>query len=215
MPFSPKTLEEKPYNQCVNCVHIGNDCDGPNFLAMTTERWCEWCHLRKDYLNWTNAKIAELANVSKISVDRIMSGDVKDLRSSTMQAITKALVNGSWGQYPCAMASNSGNNSVIVEQCKTLQAALDKLTEEHKIEIQEVRQAEKGKIDFLQKQIAFKEHQMEEKDRLLSERYSFLKRKDGIITLLGSLLAICLLVIIAALVIDGLNPDIGFFWVNP
>lgn len=213
MPFSQKTLEEKPYNKCVTCVHIGKDCDGPNFLAMTTERWCEWCYLRKDYLDWTNAHIAELTDVSKASVDRIMSGNVKDLRNTTMQAITKALVNGSWGQYPCAMVGDSAN-AEIAEQCKALQTALDKLADEHREEIEEVRKAERGKIDFLQKQIAFKEHQMDMKDQLLKERYDFLKRKDKVIALLGALFGVCLLVIIAALVIDGLNPNIGFFWVK-
>lgn len=217
MPFSPQTLEEKPYNACVTCSHIGKDCDGPNFLAMTTERWCEWCHLRKDYLDWTNAVVAEKSGISKISVDRIMSGNVKDLRNTTMQSVTKALVNGSWGQYPCAMAAHSEKeyNPAVVEQCKQLQAALDRQSAEHKAELVAVRSEDQRKITFLTEQIKFKEDQMLTKDKLLQDRYEFIKRKDKIIALLGSLLAVCLLVIITALVIDGLNPDIGFFWVSP
>lgn len=220
MTLSPHSFEEKPYNVCLNCIHIGKNCDGPNFLAMTTERWCDWCHLRKEYLGWTNAHVAELAGVSKISVDRIMSGNVKDLRNTTMQAVTKALVNGSWGQYPCAMTAHSGketvyvDNPALVEQCKQLQTAMDRLTSEHKAELDAVRASDQRKIDFLREQIAFKEHQMDAKDRLLSERYDFLKRKDRIMVLLGSLLAVALAVIITALLVDCLNPNIGFFWLD-
>ena len=209
MPFTPQTLEEKPYNACVTCAHIGKHCDGPNFLAMTTERWCEWCHLRKDYLDWTNATIAEKAGISKISVDRIMSGNVKDLRNTTMQAVTKALVNGSWGQYPCAMAANSDDegNPAVAEKCKQLQDAMDKMTAEHKAEVESVRAAYHHQIDFTREQ-------MLEKDKLLRERYDFLKRKDRIIAMLAFVLAIFVLVVITALVIDGTNPDIGFFWLQ-
>ena len=214
MTLSTRSLEEKPYNQCIDCGHIGKNCDGPNFLAMSTERWCEWCHLRKEYLGWTNAKIAEISGVSKISVDRIMSSNVKDLRNTTMQAVTKALVNGTWGQYPCAMEALSEketvyvDNPVVVEQCKKLQNALDSQTAEHRKEIADLLAREQRQKEFLRDQIA-------EKDKLLAERYEFIKRKDRVTTLLGVLLAITLLIIITALIIDSLNPNIGFFWVNP
>lgn len=204
MPFSPQTLEEKPYNRCINCAHIGKNCDGPNFLAMTTERWCEWCRLRKDYLGWTNARVAELAGVSKISVDRIMSVNVKDLRNTTMQAVTKALVNGSWGQYPCATAVQEPlyiDNPALVAKCEQLQA-----------DISQVRAEDQRKIDFLMGQVKFKEEQMAAKDRIIADRYDFIKAKDRTIRLLSVLLAISTFIIISALVADKLNPDLGFIW---
>lgn len=221
MPLTPQSLEEKPYNVCLNCVHIGKNCDGPNFLAMSTERWCEWCRLRKEYLGWTNTHLAEVSEISAISIQRIISGNVKDLRNTTMQAVTKALVNGSWGQYPCAMAAASEqepvyvDNPALVEQCKQLQVTMGKLTSEHKTELDAVRASGQRKVDFLKEQIALKDHQMEAQDRLLSERYAFIKRKDRTIVLLAALLAVALLVIIAALVVDFLNHNVGFFWLSP
>lgn len=216
MPFSPKSLEEKPYNACLNCAHIGKKCDGPNFLAMSIERWCEWCRLRKEYLGWTNAHVADLAEISKVSVDRAMSGNVKDLRISTMQAITRALVNGTWGQYPCAMAEMNDaqtvyvDNPVLVEraehadhECKRLQETLDS-----------IRADDQRKIEFLKEQVKFKEEQMKEKDKLLAERYQFLKRKDKVILTLSILLSICVLLIITALIVDRMNSGIGFFWLE-
>lgn len=166
MPFSPETLEEKPYNICISCPKLGQVCDGPNFLAMSVERWCEWCHLRRDYLKWKNQTIADKAGVSKISVDRIMAGDVKDLRITTMQAVTRALVNGSWGQSPCVLVTESEkeiyvDNPVIVAQCKHLQATLDTLSEDYKKEMAAVRAEAQKKIDFLREQIAIKDKQIE------------------------------------------------------
>ena len=166
MPFSPETLEEKPYNICVTCSRMGNTCDGPNFLAMSIDRWCEWVHLRKDFLKWKNTTIAEKSGVSKISVDRVMAGDVKDLRITTMQAITRALINGTWGQYPCALVAESEkeiyiDNPVIIAQCQHLQDTMDKLSEEYKTEVAAVRAEAQRKIDFLREQIAIKDKHIE------------------------------------------------------
>lgn len=166
MPFSPETLEEKPYNICISCPKLGQTCDGPNFLAMTIERWCEWCHLRRDHLKWKNQTIADKAGVSKISIDRIMAGDVKDLRITTMQAVTKALVNGVWGHAPCVLVAEDEkqryvDNPVIVAQCQHLQRTLDTLTEEYRQEMAEVRADAQKKIDFLMGQIAIKDKQIE------------------------------------------------------
>ena len=168
MPFSPETLEEKPYNICISCSRIGQSCDGPNFLAMSVERWCEWCHLRRDYLGWRNSTIAEKAGVSKISVDRIMSGDVKDLRITTMQAVTRALVNGTWGQYPCVMAAMGMDESeTATKQCARLYEEIDKLKADHKTEFEALRVDYERTISFLQDQVKFRDEQILAKDKLL------------------------------------------------
>ena len=175
MPFSPETLEEKPYNICISCSKIGQTCDGPNFLAMSVERWCEWCHLRRDHLKWKNQTIADKAGVSKMSVDRIMSGDVKDLRITTMQAVTKALVNGCWGQSPCVLVAETEkeihvDNPVIIAQCQYLQNTLDALTEEYKAERAAFRAEAQRKIDFLREQVAIKDKHIELLHSLISHK---------------------------------------------
>jgi predicted transcriptional regulator len=176
MPFSPETLEEKPYNICISCSRIGQSCDGPNFLAMSVDRWCEWCHLRKDFLGWKNTTLSEKSGVSRMSIDRIMAGDVKDLRITTMQAVTKALVNGSWGQSPCVLVTETEkeiyvDNPVIIAQCQNLQNTLDTLTEEYKTELAFVREEAKKKIDFLREQVKIK-------DQHIEVLHSLIKRKD-------------------------------------
>lgn len=212
MAYTPQSLEEKPYNLCLNCVHIGKNCDGPNFLTMDAERWSEWCRLRKDYLGWTNAYIAELAGISKVSVDRAISGNIKDMRITTVQAITKALVSGvggSWGKYPCAMA-DIGETEVIHVDNPNLIAKLEKAESEcRKLEntIETMKEEHRADMDYMKDQMAAK-------DKLLSERYDFLKLKDRVIKFLSTAIAVAVFIILAALIMDRLNPDMGFFWID-
>ena len=210
MPFSPQTLEEKPYNLCVACTHIGKRCDGPNFLAMEMPRLCEWCRLRKDYLHrldpkWTNAYIAKQADVSKVSIDRFFSGNIDDIKTSTIARILKVLVDGTWGQYPCTMVADEKEpvyipDPALIERCDRLQADLDA-----------ARADDRRKIDFLKDQIMSQEEQMTGKDKLLAERYGFIKRKDRAIVTLSIFLGVAVVLIIAALIVDLLNPYYGFF----
>lgn len=72
---------------CYSCGHVGLGC-------LTVEEFCDWCILRKAILGWTNQKIADMAKVAKISVDRIMTHDVKDLRATTMLAVANVLKTG-------------------------------------------------------------------------------------------------------------------------
>ena len=129
---------------------------------MSVERFCEWCKLRRDFLGWKNQFVANKARVSRISVDRIMAGDSKDLRITTMQAVAKALVNGTWGKSPCVLVTESEkeiyvDNPVIVAQCQHLQNTLDTLTIEYQTELATVRQEAQEKIDFLMRQINIKD----------------------------------------------------------
>lgn len=177
MPFSPETLEEKPYNICISCSRIGQTCDGPNFLSMNVDRWCEWSRLRRDFLGWKNQTIADKSGLSKISIDRIMNGDVKDLRITTMQAVTKALVNGTWGQSPCVLVTETEkeiyvDNPVIIAQCQNLQNTLDTLSADYKTELATVRAEAQQKIDFLREQIAIK-------DKHIGLLYSLIQNKDN------------------------------------
>lgn len=213
MPASPAT-HEKPYNRCIDCNHIGVRCDGPDFLAMEIPRLCEWSRLRKDHLHrndpkWTNAYIAEESKVSKTTVDRFFTGKLEDLNFTTAARIIRVLINGTWGQYPCAMAADqeSPDHTAVVEQCRQLQTALDSIGEHHRAEINAIRAESQETITLLKNGVA-------QRDKLLNERYDFLKMKDRAIAALSILLSVAVVAIIAALVVDRLNTDIGFFWVN-
>ena len=173
------------------------------------------------YLTFSFAAfIADAAGLSEKTIKRFFAGDVDDLKLTTVASVIRVLVDGTWGQYPCAMAAMAEkeevyvDNPVIVEQCKHLQETLDALTIAHKREIAEIREYEQGRIEYLKEQVRFKEEQMRAKDKLLDERRDFMKRKDRWIAILAIALAATMLVILAALVVDLLNADIGFFWLD-
>lgn len=156
--------EEKPYDRCITCEKLGTRCDGPNFLAMTIERWCEWCRLRKEYLHITNAYIAEAADVSKVTVDRIIAGSTTDIRTSTMQAVTRVLVNGTWGQYPCADPNpeqeKADPNPALETRCEEqateitrLRGIIDQLNAEHRADLRHAEEERKIEVEHLYKEI--------------------------------------------------------------
>ena len=87
--------------------------------------------------------------------------------------------------------------------------------------VQAAKDEQQKKIDFLVVQLAGKDEQLKAKDqqiqdrgKLLDERRDFIYRKDKTIALLGVLLAACVLLIFAALMVDVMNPDMGFFWLD-
>lgn len=151
---SPRNVEEKPYNACIDCTNLGTFCDGPNFLAMTIDRWVDWCRLRKAYLGWTSQQLADRSGVALGSIERIFAGRTKDPMLSTVQLITKALVNGTWGQYPCA--DPSGSSQELAAECQQLRKDL---------------------ADMIEKKEHFK-RLGEERWELLEQRREFLASKD-------------------------------------
>lgn len=189
MSNSPRNVEEKPYNACIDCVNLGKTCDGPNFLAMDIDRWVEWCRLRKIYINMTNQQLAELSGVAVPSIERILSGKTKDPMLSTVQHITKALVNGSWGQYPCA--DPNGEAAELAVQCRRLEKELADMTEK--------------KNHF--KQLSESHLQMvKDAQTNLQDRKSFIARKDKAIGVLTVALAFMTMVALFALGSDAIVP---------
>lgn len=142
MDIHKNILTDKPYDVCVTCVHIGEKCDGPNFYAMSTPRLAEWCRGRKDFLHltdkkWTNAYIAEEARLSKVTVDRFLAGGLDDLKVSTVQNILRVLINGTWGQYPCAWAATESeiDLQLALGECERTQKELAEKEAKHRREL--------------------------------------------------------------------------------
>ena len=202
MPFTPETLAEKPYNQCIKCDKLSVVCDGPNFASMSKERFCEWCRLRKEYLGWSNLKLAEITGLSKTTIDRIMAGTTSGLNSETMNILGCALVyeynseGNSWGKIPCPIsfhAPKDDTKAILEENAKL------------RLQIAQMKDDEAKKVVYLKNHIDFEEEQLVEKDMQL-------RRKDRIIGALCISLGVCVLLIVAAIVVDIMCHDVGFFF---
>lgn len=204
---------DKPYNRCITCGKIGVNCDGPNFLAMSGDRWMEWVKLRKEYLGWSNADIADQSQVSKTTVDRIFSGHGGDLRISTMEAITKALVNGTWGQFPCADPGGDLSSEylkTIEEQKEKIASLYEEITAAHA----ERRSQEAYVNESQQKKVDFLTNLSEERKCRIMFCEDVIKRNEKTINTYRKLVALLVVLFFAgliALIIDLAGGDIGWF----
>lgn len=184
------------YENCLKCDHLGKDCDGPNFIAMEPHQLADWCISRKEqFPHLTFDKISDLTHVSKSTVNGFFNKKHEDYYYNNIRKIVELLLDGEWDDNPCAIPPD------------TERAELMKKIEH----LEETAKWRDEKIADLQNTNA----QLQTLVANTNARYT--KDKDflrSIIIVLAICFGICLLVIIGALVIDRLNPDIGFFWLR-
>lgn len=181
------------YLECISCPKMGISCDGPNFVAMSATELLEWCKSRKAHMGLSNGRLAELSGMPKGTIDRLFAGQHVDFRYETIRPLVKALTGGQWSGSPCP-DPHDNDTAALKEKAERLarnnmllQAHIDRDNEQHQKE-----------LEFLRDQI---KHEQANGDGY--------KRT---VIILSIMLGISLLVIIAALIVDRLNPDVGFFW---
>lgn len=191
------------YEKCLTCKQLGTACDGPNLLLMDAKELGQWCdELRKKRPGATYDKTAAETKVSKTAVYSFLTGAHADCRLETARPIAGWLIGGSCEGNPCGNVTNSEK------------AAYD----------ERIRQLEDGirwrddKIQHLQHNCDSMQTLITNTNRRNTQDNEFLrgqiKGKNKAIGILSTLLGIALAVIIAALVVDRLNPDMGFFWLR-
>ena len=178
---------EKPYNRCLSCPHQTVRCDGPRTAAMPLARWCEFMRDMKEKRGLTNADVAEKADISVKTVDRLMAlNSDQDIMRETARRIEDAII-GSSNQYPCYLAyeeENPRNDQQLNEALRELERALadnkdyhaiiDNIHVSYNAEMQLIRDEAQKKIEHLLKQV---EKLQQEADFLWAEN----NRKSNII----------------------------------
>ena len=191
------------YEKCLSCDQLGTSCDGPNLLAMETIDLGLWCNeLRKDTPGMTYDKIAAETELSKSAVRDFLTGKHDDCSMRTARTIAKYITKGKWDDNPCGNLTNS-EKAAYEERIRQLEK--DKVWHE-------------DKIQHLQKQLADLQTLITNTNTRTTQDKDFLrgqiKSKNKTIVILSVCLAICLLVIITALIIDRTNSGVGFFWLE-
>lgn len=158
-------------------------------------------------------------NISMTTVRRVFAEGSEDQNfryEDTIQPIASALLAVEAVSAPLETEADAE-----LQALRSLVRLKNVIIEEMSVDAEKVREREneikedaQKKIDYLKGQISFKEERIRQQDKLLDERRDFLYRKDRIIAALAIALSISLLVIIGALVVDKINPDMGFFWLN-
>ena len=91
----------KPYYRCLSCARFRKSCGGIPTRGMDLQNWCEYLRDVKDLAHLTNAKIAEDADVSVKTIERIMAINVdQDIRRATARRIELAII-GPVGDHTC------------------------------------------------------------------------------------------------------------------
>lgn len=183
------------YHECVICPKLGISCDGPNFVAMSAQELLNWCKQRKKHLDLSNAELAEQSGIPKGTIDRLLSGEHLDFRYETVRPLVKALVGTEWSGSPCP-APQENDNVELIEKAERFERN-NKLLQEHlNREIEHHQQ----QLEFLRSQIKH--------EQAVSDGH-----KKAVIVL-AVLLGLTVCTIIGALIVDRMNGNIGFFWLE-
>ena len=191
---------------CSNCDHLGRDCP-KKLMLLPLDELIDWCHYVMEKNKLTHEYVAHLANIPKGTIDRVMTKKSADCYYSTVHAIVVALF-----EY-------LGISSICLDEA-TMEA--DAQADELKLQNAELqraladaekdRQALQTRIADLIESNALMKDQIAKKDQridLLSKTVGGWRR---VVIRLVALLALVGLAIVIALVVDKLNPNLGFIW---
>lgn len=175
------------FEKCVDCNRAGIGC-APFLLSLSSDELLDWCRMRKKQLRMTNEELAEKANAAFGTVNRLFRAKSTDFMYSSIQPIVLALLNEDAKEVSCQ------------EPAPVDEERIKALMQHHREEMERQRRDDQQTIDILKKQLE-NEHETSAK-RLTAIKW------------LGVSLGFTLVLIIVALIIDRLNPEIGFFWLG-
>lgn len=109
----------KPYFKCLSCTRFRKGCGGIPTRGMDLQDWCEYMRDVKELSHLTNAHIAQEADVSIKTIERIMAINIdQDIMRSTARRI-ELVVIGQVGEHICYLNSDGAAaekiNSLMAE----------------------------------------------------------------------------------------------------
>jgi hypothetical protein len=110
----------KPYYRCLSCSKFRKVCGGLPTREMDLQNWCEYMRDVSDIFHLTNEYIAQAAEVSVTTVDRVMAVNTKqDIMRANARRI-ELVVLGPVGKHICELdydASTTAEriNSLLAE----------------------------------------------------------------------------------------------------
>ena len=109
----------KPYYKCLSCPRFRHTCAGLPTRDMTLQEWCEFVRDVSDAFHLSNAFIAEKADVSLKTVERIEAINCdKDIMRSTARRI-EIVVFGPVGNHTCYLDHDPSAAAELISQLKS------------------------------------------------------------------------------------------------
>lgn len=188
------------YSECLKCEKIGVSCDGPNFVAMSTQELLTWCKARKEHLHLSNARLAEMSGMPKGTIDRLFAGEHTDVRFETIRPLLKALTGGAWSGNPCAAQ----------QEDEALRKKVQELEKELRLRDESIAHL-KDNYSSMTTLVANTNKRHEEQLKFLRDE---IKRKNKVMVILAVIMSLALLYILITLIIDRTDPSKGFWWLE-
>lgn len=190
---------------------------------------------------WTNNAIVQFLEDNKVggslsTIQRMRKEGAENQKYNYNQTIKPMLrvfagisnepVSVSEADTPEEVQIATLNNTILMREAdikvlETKLGAAEALNRSLQIKIEENMDAEKRKISHLQEQIADQRQLLDDRKEFMGERRDFILRLEDekkaqrrVIVVLSIFIFVLLLVIFAALIIDRIDPNIGFFWLD-
>ena len=156
---------DKPYYKCLVCSHFTETRCGIPLSRLPLYDWCVCIRVVKDAKHLTNAYVAEKADVSVKTIEKIVALNCdQDIRRDTARRIEDA-VFGDPCDIVCYLemadsvpeASERLNTAMIdleraLSDNEDIRKAMDNVQLTHAAEMQAIRDEEQKKIDYLREQ---------------------------------------------------------------
>ena len=108
----------KPYYKCLSCPRFRKGCGGIPTRGMDLQEWCEYLRDVKDIAHLTNAKIAEAADVSIKTIERIMAINIdQDIRRATARRIELVII-GPVNEHTCYLDHDPTAATELINQLR-------------------------------------------------------------------------------------------------
>lgn len=118
----------KPYYRCLSCAKFRKACGGIPTRDLDLQNWCEYMRDVKECFRLTNAYIAQEADVSIKTIERIIAINIdQDIRRATARRIELAII-GPVGKHFCDL---DYDNSAAAEQIAALLGKIERLEKEN------------------------------------------------------------------------------------
>ena len=195
------------YTKCIDCSRLGKTCSGPDFYLLSAEELIAWCKRRKEHLHLSNAKIAEIAVMSRGTVDNLFAGTHTDYRYESIRPVLKVLIGRTAAEELC----NTSLDNCEAEKLKSALANAEAENAKMKSEFDHIR----TENEYLKTSLDHEQKQAERNENYLYEQIKELQalgqaRKRVIFFLIVAIVGI-LCALIFVMVWDKMNPHVGWF----
>lgn len=152
------------FEKCIKCDRLGESCI-PNFLLLPFAELLQWCNKRQKYLEWTNQTLADKSKVPLGTINRIKAGDYSDCKYSTIRYLLIALIGGTTEEFHCMeqmekelkqlelFEQQAAKLAATEKENKALKNRLNKIDEQHRKDIREIKEEYQEQIVFLKEQL--------------------------------------------------------------